>query len=110
MTLTKPSKIALAGIIVIAGIALIGIGVAISGGDKPTAPANAATATATAAAATTPAADPYTVYLATNPDPSLVLSREDAQTRALLGCGKTFAPGTIDAALAAAYRPTGICK
>lgn len=51
--------------------------------------------------------DPYDVYLAHNPRPDLVLSREDAQTRALLGCGKTFAPGTVDAVLTDAYR--GLC-
>lgn len=54
-------------------------------------------------------ADPYEAYLATNPDPQLVLSREDAQARAYLGCGKRWAPGTIDRALADAYRPTGLC-
>jgi hypothetical protein len=46
---------------------------------------------------------PYDVYLERNPDPSLVLSREDAQTRAMLGCGEKWAPGTIDAVLAEAY-------
>lgn len=53
--------------------------------------------------------DPYDAYLASNPDPQLVLSREDAQARAYLGCGKTWARGTVDRALADAYRPTGIC-
>lgn len=58
----------------------------------------------------TPApSDPYQQYLALNPDSDLVLSREDAQARAFLGCGIAWAPGTIDAALAEAYRPTGIC-
>lgn len=55
------------------------------------------------------APDPYEAYLANNPDRQLVLSREDAQARAYLGCGKRWAPGTIDRALADAYRPTGIC-
>jgi hypothetical protein len=49
------------------------------------------------------ARDPYEVYLANNPDPSIVLSREDAQTRALLGCKIKWAPGTIDAVLQDAY-------
>lgn len=49
--------------------------------------------------------DPYGVYVATNPDPGLVLSREDAQLRAILGCGQRWAPGTVDAALSAAYKP-----
>lgn len=51
-----------------------------------------------------PAADPYSVYLAHNPTPGHVISREDAQTRAKLGCGQKFAPGTVDAVLADAYR------
>lgn len=53
--------------------------------------------------------DPYGDYLAHNPDPQLVLSPEDAQARAYLGCGKSWARGTIDRVLADAYRPTGIC-
>lgn len=52
--------------------------------------------------------DPYEVYLKHNPDPSLILSKEDAQTRAFLGCGTTWAPGTIDAVLADAYK--GVCR
>ncbi|MGH6693422.1 MAG: hypothetical protein ACREF4_22360 [Gammaproteobacteria bacterium] len=48
-------------------------------------------------------ADPYEVYLEIAPDGALDLSREDAQTRAYLGCGHRFAPGTVDAALAEAY-------
>lgn len=57
---------------------------------------------------TTAAADPYDVYLRNNPDPALILSREDAQTRAYLGCGTTWAPGTVDAALHDAYQQ--LCK
>lgn len=64
---------------------------------------------ASGSAAATAPADPYAVYLATAPAGAVHLSREDAQTRALLGCGQTWAPGTVDAALAAAYRPTGLC-
>lgn len=53
--------------------------------------------------------DPYEVYLASAPERPAdwegewPLSREDAQARALLGCGQRWAPGTIDAALQAAY-------
>lgn len=48
--------------------------------------------------------DPYDTYLANNPDPSHVISREDAQTRALLGCKTQWAPGTIDYVLHEAYK------
>lgn len=54
--------------------------------------------------------DPYEIYLANAPERPAdwegewPLSREDAQARALLGCGQQWAPGTIDAALQAAYR------
>ena len=54
------------------------------------------------------ATEPYEVYLANNPDPSLILSRDDAMARAFLGCGQTWPPGTVDAVLADAYDPT-IC-
>jgi hypothetical protein len=47
--------------------------------------------------------DPYEAYLANAPADAPELSREDAQTRALLGCGQDWAPGTVDAALAEAY-------
>ncbi|HEU5304392.1 MAG TPA: hypothetical protein VFU40_07090 [Gemmatimonadales bacterium] len=65
---------------------------------------------ATSAAHPVPTADPYETYLKANPDPDLILTREDAQLRAYLGCGQTFAPGTIDRVLADAYRPLGICE
>ncbi|NIL42922.1 hypothetical protein HCB17_18540 [Salinispora arenicola] len=48
-------------------------------------------------------ADPYEVYLDLAPADAVNLSREDAQARAMLGCGQTWAPGTVDAALAEAY-------
>ncbi|MET7752587.1 hypothetical protein [Micromonospora sp. NPDC005367] len=48
-------------------------------------------------------ADPYEVYQKLAPDGAPDLSREDAQTRALLGCDQKWAPGTVDAALAEAY-------
>lgn len=82
-------------------------------GGSPSAPKTAPTIPAapepTTTTTTTAAVDPYAVYLAHNPDPTLVLTREDAQARAYLGCGTTWAPGTIDAALADAYRP-GVCE
>ena len=107
MILTKPRKIALAAVSAVM-IFLGGLGIALGvDNDSPTAQP-AVTASAARLPAPVPASDPYAVYLATNPSPKLVLSREDAQTRAYLGCGVTFAAGTIDAALAAAYRP-GIC-
>lgn len=55
----------------------------------------------------TPTVDPYNVYMANNPDPSSVLSREDAQARALLGCKMKWAPGTVDYVLHEAYE--GLC-
>lgn len=61
------------------------------------------TPTVSTSTPTAKAANPYDYYLKHNPDPSLVLSREDAQTRAMLGCGQKWAPGTIDAVLAQAY-------
>lgn len=50
------------------------------------------------------AEDPYEVYLRNNPTPELVLSREDAQIRALLGCSRSWAPGTVDYVLQQAYK------
>lgn len=51
--------------------------------------------------------DPYDTYLANAPLGEPTLSREDAQLRALAGCGQQWAPGTVDAVLADAYK--GIC-
>lgn len=50
-----------------------------------------------------PTRDPYETYQRLAPAKAPPLSREDAQTRALLGCGQDWAPGTVDAALAQAY-------
>lgn len=52
--------------------------------------------------------DPYDAYQRLAPDGAPNLSREDAQARALLGCGQQWAPGTVDAALATAY--ADLCK
>ena len=68
-----------------------------------TADTPATESTTTPAPTANAAADPYEIYLENNPDPDLVISREDAQTRALLGCGTEWAPGTVDAVLADAY-------
>jgi hypothetical protein len=48
--------------------------------------------------------DPYDTYIANAPKTEPTLSREDAQARARLGCGQDWAPGTIDAILADAYK------
>lgn len=58
--------------------------------------------------AATPVADPYEVYLQLAAEQlaetdQIEISRDDAQARALLGCGSTWAPGTVDALLATAY-------
>lgn len=71
------------------------------------APAPASTAAA-ATAAPKAAGDPYAAYLKLAPAKAPNLSREDAQARALLGCAQTWAPGTVDAALAEAY--ADLCK
>ncbi|HEY9413157.1 MAG TPA: hypothetical protein VIQ30_00225 [Pseudonocardia sp.] len=56
----------------------------------------------------TPTVDPYQVYLANAPKGEPTLSREDASTRALLGCETTWPPGTVDAVLQEAY--AAYCK
>jgi hypothetical protein len=50
-------------------------------------------------------ADPYEVYVENNPPGQKLISREDAQARAYLGCGMKFAPGTVDYVLREAYKP-----
>lgn len=59
-------------------------------------------------ASSTPTVDPYDVYLKHIPKGEPTLSRDDAATRAQLGCGKTWPPGTTDAVLAQAY--AAYCK
>lgn len=56
-----------------------------------------------------PPPDPYDTYMENAPSGEPLLSREDAQTRALLGCGTTWAPGTVDAVLQDAYEES-VCK
>lgn len=92
-------------------VALLGLAVA-GCSDAPKQPA-AGTTTSTAVSsaptrASSPAVDPYTVYLAKRPKGEPKLSREDASTRALLGCGQKWPPGSVDAVLAEAY--AGYCK
>lgn len=70
--------------------------------------APASSSSAPPATTATPAVDPYTVYLKNIPKGEPTLSRSDASTRALLGCGKTWPPGTTDAVLAEAY--AAYCK
>ncbi|MBQ1061338.1 hypothetical protein [Micromonospora sp. C41] len=101
--------------IVISAVAAIafGLGIAVAavildGGDRGVpAPAATGPAPATASAGAKPA-DPYAVYLKLAPKNAPKLSREDAQARAVLGCGQEWAPGTVDAALAKAY--AGLCE
>lgn len=62
------------------------------------------------AAAAVSGQDPYEVYLRLVDELGITdapnnLTRDDAQLRALLGCGTAWAPGTVDAALAQAYAP-----
>lgn len=59
-------------------------------------------------ASATPTIDPYQVYLANAPKGEPKLSREDASTRALLGCERKWPPGTVDAVLQEAY--ASYCK
>lgn len=76
-------------------------------GPTSTAVTSAATPTKTPSTSS-PAVDPYAVYLANRPKGEPKLSREDASTRALLGCGTKWPPGTVDAVLAEAYAQ--LCK
>jgi hypothetical protein len=48
--------------------------------------------------------DPYAAYLASAPADAPPLTPDEAQGRALLGCGVSWAPGTVDAALSVAYK------
>ena len=75
-----------------------------------------ATAGADTTATTAGDVDPYETFLALAPPDAPAITRDDAQLRAMLGCGNTFAPGTTDAALQEAYaaliegwRQQGMC-
>jgi len=104
----------LAGVLVVLVLAVGGLAYALlrpTGGGTPatTPPAGEATTAVKGSPKPSPsAADPYAVYLKIAPKGAVHLSREDAQARALLGCGQDWAPGTVDAALAKAY--ASLCK
>lgn len=88
----------------VAVVALLGLVLAGCSGDpEPPAPAPAPVSSSSA-----PVVDPYEVYLAHAPQGEPPLSRQDASTRALLGCGTKWPPGTVDAVLADAYAE--LCK
>jgi len=88
-----------------ASIAAAVVGLALGAGCSSAAPAPKPAAGVVGTTQTT--VDPYDVYLKNNPEPGHVISREDAQTRALLGCDQPWAPGTVDAVLHDAYK--GLC-
>lgn len=73
--------------------------------DQPSPPPASSTPASSSA---TPTIDPYQVYLANAPKGEATLSREDASTRALLGCSQKWPPGTVDAVLQQAY--AAYCK
>jgi hypothetical protein len=80
-------------------------------GPRPGAVNQPSTSTSTSSASAssaTPTVDPYETYLAHIPKGEPTLSREDASTRALLGCDRTWPPGTTDAVLHQAY--AAYCK
>ncbi len=88
-------------------LALITLGACSSSTPAETPPPPSTTAAAAPASTSTTAAqaDPYQAYLAIAPADAPALTPDDAQTRAMLGCGTTWAPGTVDAALQQAYAP-----
>ncbi len=71
----------------------------------PPPPSSAAPAASSPTTQAAPVTDPYQAYLALAPADAPELSPDDAQARAMLGCGTTWAPGTVDAALQQAYAP-----
>lgn len=68
----------------------------------------AASQPTTSTSSSSPAVDPYDVYLKNAPKGEPKLSREDASTRARLGCERKWPPGTVDAVLQEAY--AAYCK
>jgi hypothetical protein len=90
--------------------ALLLIGAALTACSGDDSGGTVATTTSEKAASVTTTQDPYETYLRLKPPGEETLSREDAQTRAYLGCNNQWAPGTTDRALADAYRPTRICN
>lgn len=108
--------LAILGLTIAAGLAsLVGLAV-----EQPASDPIATIDSAEVAADDPAAADPFERYLelveAWGITDAPELSRDDAQTRAILGCSSQWAPGTIDAALAEAYdgyleqfRDQGLC-
>lgn len=108
---------------ILAGGFALAVIVGAAGCGSDPAPATQSTSTAAATGATpaaapvsAPPADPYQVYLTLAPADAPELTADDAQTRAMLGCGTAWAPGTVDAALQQAYaalieqwKQQGIC-
>ena len=94
--------------IVIAGLVVVLAGCSSTDAKVPVAVTSQAGTPAPPAISSTPAVDPYAVYLAHAPKGEPKLSRDDASTRALLGCGKAWPPGTVDAVLQQAY--AAYCK
>jgi len=105
-----------AALVFASALALVGCGGSSGAAPAVTVTADAAPAihvTVTATPSSDPAnsaepadeTDAYDLYLEQNPDPELILSREDAQTRAFLGCGTAWSEGTIDAVLQEIYDP-----
>lgn len=86
-------------------LALLTLGACSNSTPTEAPPAPSTTVAAAAAASSTVAQDPYQAYLAIAPADAPELTPDDAQTRALLGCSTTWAPGTVDAALQQAYAP-----
>lgn len=91
-------------------IAIIGAVVVLAAGcsEDQSGPTPGVVTQTKAPASATPTVDPYQVYLANAPKGEKTLSREDASTRALLGCETKWPPGTVDAVLQEAY--AAYCK
>ncbi len=93
----------------ILAIALLTLGACSSSTPTATPPppssSSAAPAPNTPTTQAPPVTDPYQAYLALAPADAPQLTPDDAQARAMLGCGTTWAPGTVDAALQQAYAP-----
>ncbi len=85
------------------GVGIAGTGIYLTVTDETTSPTSSPSQAPAPEPPAEPApADPYEVYLDLAPAGEVELSREGAQTRAMRGCGQTWAPGTVDAALAKA--------
>lgn len=99
----RVSAIAITAVLLLAGCSDDQAGPTPGAVNQPSASASSAPASSA-----TPTVDPYTTYLTHIPKGEPTLSREDASTRALLGCDRTWPPGTTDAVLHEAY--AAYCK